>query len=635
MTALVVLQLQTVACLGYGAMILCIFKIDKALRWGERASWSFVLGLGVLGWLLFLVGVLGQLSTTSMLIVLILGVPGIVLLGRPEISSDTPLGTIERVLLAVLLAALALDSLEGVSPPADADTLAYHFSTPKLFLEAGRIFFIPRAVDGAAPLLLQMTYTPVLGLGGEVALTLWTMVSGWGTALLLFVIALNHMSRCWALAIALIWLTTPVVLYGGGAGHVEVRNAGFVLLCVAALMRAQETGWLRYVAVAGLVAGFFIASKYTGLLFAIACLPALLTLRRWPLQTVVFGGMALAAGFQWYLWNFLNTGDPVYPMLFPVIGNADYPYWNAAHQLALQNNLFLGERAVANTPLWMLAYPFLATFATSGIFDSGRAGMGPFLLLILPFVVGGFWRYRRDIKNGPWLVALIALTLFYGVWFLSGSSQRVRHLTPLYPIALLMCAFLASRWSKSVKAMWPLAFAVMLTLSIQMTGHGASSVNYARHVFTGESRDAFYERNVSGYAAVKWINDNLTGGDKVMFTNRQLHYLINVPSYYSHPSNEAFVDIRPAADNPSRYYRQLKDLGVSHILTTSTQLNHATAGADYRGTGQWRALLASGCVKEISRIPTHSISSRSLNITGPAIGRQLILKLGDDACTLE
>jgi hypothetical protein len=635
MTALAALFLQTVACLGYGALVLRIFKIDQALRWGERASWSFVLGIGVLGWLLFLVGVSGMLSTIPMLIVLILGVPGIVLLGRPEVSSNTPLGTIERVLLAVLLAALALDSLEGVSPPADADSLAYHFATPKLFLEAGRIIFIPRAVDGAAPLLLQMTYTSALGLGGEVTLTLWTMVSGWGAALLLFVIALNHMNRCWALAIALIWLTTPVVLYGGGAGHVEVRNAGFVLLAVAALMRARETGWLRYVAVAGLATGLFIASKYTGLLFAAACLPVLMMLKGWPRRVVVFGSMAGLAGFQWYLWNFIHTGDPVFPMLFPLIGSSQYPYWDAAHHLALQHDLFMGERAIPNTPLSMLAYPFLATFSTFSAFDSERAGMGPFLFLITPFALAGFWRFRCDIKNGPWILALITVCLFYVLWFLSGSSQRVRHLTPLYPVALLASAYLATRWSESAKTTWPLILATLLTLGIQMAGHGASSFNYARHVFTSESRDAFYGRNVSGYAAVKWINANLTDDDKIMFVNRQLNYLIDVPAYYAHPASETFVDIRPAVDNPGRYYRQLQDLGISHILSAPFQADHPETNETSRGVGQWQTLQALGCVNEVKRVRSQSIRSRSLHIMGPLDIWLSILKLDDSGCTIE
>ncbi|HEC91117.1 MAG TPA: hypothetical protein ENI55_05565 [Alphaproteobacteria bacterium] len=635
MTALAVLLLQVLACVGFGAVVLRLLRIDRTLQWAERVSWSFVLGIGILGWLIFWLGVSGLFSPLPMALVLIAGVPGVAFLGRPEGLSGAPLSPLELFLLAVLLLALSLDGLEGLSPPADADTLAYHFAIPKLFLQEGRIFFIPRAVDGAAPLLLQMTYGVALGLGGEKALTLWTMVSGWGTALLLFVLARNHMNRAWALAITLIWLTTPAVLYGGGAGQVEVRNAGFALLAVAALMRGHKAGWLRYAALAGLAAGLFMGSKYTGLLFAAAAVGALLTLRRWPLQAVVFGAMALLAGFQWYLWNFLHTGDPVFPMLFPLIGDANYPYWDADHYLAFRNDLFQGERAIPNTPLWMLAYPFLATFATSGAFDSGRAGLGPFLLLILPFAVAGFWRYRRDIATGPWRAPVIVFTLFYVFWFLSGSSQRVRHLVPLYPVVLLVCAYLAIRWTESAKAGWPLYLAGIFTLGIQMAGHGASSLNYARYLFSDETRKAYYERNISGYSAVEWINKNLSGSDKILFLNRQLHYLIDVPSYYAYPSSQVLIDVLPTVDDPKLYYRQLVKQGITHILSEAIWAGRQPSEVEKRGYGLWRVLLANGCAEEVGSVPYNLILSRSLDSRQANGRRQLILKLDKKTCTLK
>lgn len=635
MTALAILLLQTVSSTGFGAIVLRLLRVDRSLQWSERLSWSFVLGIGVLGWLLFFAGTAGLFSPSVMLALLFVGVPGIFFLSRPGGQNSDPLTTLEKILLAVLLLALFLDCLEGLSPPADGDSLTYHFAAPKRFLQEGRLFFIPRAADGAVPLLLQMTYTSALGLGGEKALTLWTMVSGWGAAFLLYDVARNHMSRAWALSITVIWLTTPAVLYGGGSGQVEVRNAGFVLLAGAALMRSRETQWLRYAAVAGLAVGFFIASKYTGLFFAAAVTVALLTLRGWPRQVIVFGVTAVLAGFQWYLWNYLHTGDPVFPVLYSVIGDANYHYWDADHQQAFQHNLFLGERAIPNTPIWMLAYPFFATFATSGIFDSERAGMGPLLLFLLPFSVAGFWRYRHEVVKGPWLAPLIFLTLFYALWFLSGSSQRVRHMLPLYPIALLACMYLAVRWGESARVLWPLYLSVVLTFAIQMAGHGASSINYAHHLFTGETRDAFYERNISGFASVKWINDNLSDRSKLMFVNREMNYLIDIPSYFAHPATEIFVDIRPDANNPERYYRQLKALGITHILSTPTLMDRPATEMGLRGMGQWRALLAAGCVTEVTRIPYQTIRSRSLNIRGKSDEQQLIMKLGGLTCAVQ
>ena len=82
-----------------------------------------------------------------------------------------------------LFSALIETTIEfEAAPPADADTLAYHFVVPRKFLLDATLNFIPRAIDGAVPLLVQMTYVPALALGGEGAATLWALVSGWAAA---------------------------------------------------------------------------------------------------------------------------------------------------------------------------------------------------------------------------------------------------------------------------------------------------------------------------------------------------------------------------------------------------------------------------------------------------------------------
>jgi len=632
MISLAALLIQIAGCTGYGAMVLRLLKVDSEQTWTENLAWSFMLGIGVFGWLLFFIGVPGLFTPLPMVILLGGGLAGLGFLGKPDLGTGETWTPTERLLLAGLAVALTLDGLEGVSPPADADTLAYHFATPRTFLEAGRIFFIPRAVDGAAPLLMQMTYSSILALGGEKGLTLWTMVSGWGVAFALFVMARHHMGRAWALALTLIWLTTPVVLYGGGTGQVEVRNAGFVLMAIGALMRTRETGLMRYTAIAGLAAGLFISTKYTGLMFATACGFGILTLKRWPLQAVVFACMAVLAGFQWYLWNFIHTGDPVFPMLYPLVGGPDYPFWNAEHHSALQNDLFKGERAIPNTPVWMLAYPFLATFATQTAFDSERAGMGPFLFLMLPFALAGFWRFRRHFVIEAWGVPLIVLSVFYMLWFLSGSSQRVRHLVPLYPVALLLFTYFSCRWVNSARTAWPVYAGCLLTLGIQLAGHGASSVNYAKYVFTDETRDAYYTRNVAGYEAAAWINSNLTDKDKVLIVNRSLNFLINRPLYYSHPSNETGIDIRSSANNPEKYQREISNLGVTHILTAQVDDLRPPTKAKLLGDGQWRTLLEKGCATIVGKVPYRSIQSRSFSQSATGGFSQYIIKVKKPGC---
>ena len=451
MSALVVL-LEVTSCVGLGAIALWLLGIRDSLPWGERMVTAFVLGMGVLGWLMFFLGVAGMFNTGSVLALLAAGVFGLIVLGRPDAGRGKVYSSTEQLLLTGLALVLALDVLEGVSPPADADTMAYHFALPKMFWQEGQLIFVPRAIDGAIPLLLQMTYIPALGLGGEKALTMWTMVSGWGVAGALYFLCRFRLERSWSLVITLIWLTTPAVLYGGGSGQIEVRNAGFVIVALGALIRGRETELFRYAVLSGLAAGLFVGAKYTGLLFAAACGSGVLTLRQWPKQVLLFSLAALLAGFQWYAWNWMHTGDPVFPMLYGILNVGNSGFWDISHQQAMRDNLFVSEQGVPLSPLSALIYPFLATFSTSLAFDSERVGLGPFMMLILPFVLAGLWRFRRCLLASPLLTASLVVTLYYGLWFFSGSSQRVRHLLPIYPVALMLVAVAACHWASQAKA---------------------------------------------------------------------------------------------------------------------------------------------------------------------------------------
>ena len=632
--SMLVLLLQVAACVGFGAVVLRLFNIGDSLPWGERAVTAFIIGIGILGWLMFFLGVVGLFNTVVVTVLLGFGALGMISLGRANVSTGAAYSTLEKLLLAGLAMALALDVLEGLSPPADADTMAYHFALPKLLWQEGRLIFIPRAVEGATPLLLHMTYLSVLGVGGERALTLWTMVSGWGVGWALYFLCRRSLERSWSLALTLIWLTMPVILYGSGSGQIEVRNAGFVIVAVMALVRGRESGLARYVVLAGLAAGLFVGAKYTGLLFVVACAGALLTFRHPVKMIVVFSLAAGLAGFQWYAWNWIHTGDPVFPMLYGVLDYTDPALWDAAHDQAMRNNMFAGERAIAISVLSALKYPFLVTFATFPIFDSERAGMGPFMLLLLPFVLAGLWRYRGQVLASPLLPAALVVALYYGFWFFSGSSQRVRHLVPIYPVALMLVAVLACRWTQATNQTKPLILATMLTIGIQMGGHGVSSLNYARHIFSGESRDAFLLRNLAGYESVKMINRLLGPMDRILIMNRQLNYHIQVPYYYANINLQAQVNILPGADDPALYYRQLRGQSVTHILSTVFRTGATLVDKKANGSYQWQALLALDCAEEIGRVGYRGIESRSLGVWSNSDSQQSIVRLGGPDCSL-
>ncbi|MEX2451864.1 MAG: glycosyltransferase family 39 protein [Rhodospirillales bacterium] len=476
-----------------------------------------------------------------------------------------------------------------------------------------------------------MSYIPALALGGERALTLWTMISGWAATALLFTLTRRFLDLRWSLALALIFLTTPAVLYGGGNGQVEIRNALFVMVAAFAVAQALKTGLLRYAVLAGLAAGFFMATKYLGLLFVAAAGLVILAQKKWFMHGAVFLLAALIAGGQWYIWNYTHTGDPVFPMLYGMLDYLNPDYWNTAYQQIFET-LFRLDKAVPANSLWFFAYPFAATFGLYDVFESGRTGMGPFVLLALLFATFGLWRFRGHLIRSPLLPVAVLAGIFYGLWFFTASSQRVRHLLPVYPLVLLCVMVAAHRWATETGHLKPLAGAVLLTCLIQLAGQAVFGMSYGRYVLTGETREAFLLRTVRGYAPVPWINKNLGKNDLIYTQERQLIYLFDVPVYYGHWALDARIDTRPAADDPVKFFRQLTAQSISHLLVQGEM----PAPGRYdrskaKGYGLWRELAVRGCLETVKSIKGPSFGSRTLKtmVTNTTFH---ILKLKSPAC---
>lgn len=611
-------MLEASACLGLGAVALRAAGVAAGLSAAERLFWAFAIGLGLLGWAVFFLGYAGELRPSWLGGLLALGACGVPLLApfpRFEAVRISPTGLLLGLAAG---AALVFDLAEGLSPPADADTLAYHFTMPRDWLAAGKLLFVPRAVDGAVPFLVNATYAPALALGGERALTLWTMLTGWAGAGLTFAVARRWLDREWAGAAALIYLTLPMVVYAGGSGQVEPRIALFATVALLAAAEARRNGRIGFALIAGLAAGFCIGAKYLGLLFAVPLGVVVLLQRRWLTHGLVFGAVALAAGFQWYGWNWLHSGDPVFPMLHRWL---DGPYWSAALDAVFRGDFLRVEAPLPKSLGWFLAYPFHATLGSAEALEATRTGAGPYLLLVFPFAVAGLWRYRAHLAAHPLAGVGGAVLLYYGLWFFLGPSQRVRHLMPLMPLALVAATLAAHRWADAAGALSPLRTAAALTIVLQLGGHGVFAASYLRHLISGEGRDDFLARTVSLSTPVPWINAHLGPTDKVVTDVRQLSYLLTVPNFCANPNLQTVIGSGAENRDPALFLTQLRRLGASHVLITpSSPIGLAPLT---------KALIDAGCAERVQDFETRSIGSRTLPGMNTSTGTMALVKIGE------
>ena len=612
MIAVLVVTLQTTACLGLGVSVLAWLKLTNDMTSCRLVAWSFAIGFGLLGWLVFPLGAAELLQKEVLLILLIAAaVPALQFRTRLSQIWFVPLRRMEWWLLVILGYALLLACFEISAPPTDADSLAYHYALPKLFVESGRIVFVARAIDGVSPMLVQMTYVPMFALGGEPALQIWVLVSSLGI-IALVVTECIHMAlpRWFAALVAAILITTPAYVYGAHSGQVEVRTALFVLVGCFAIAHARGGNAMSFAILAGLASGFFAGSKYFGLLFCLAAGLVLLATTRRIGVFVAFCAAALAMGCQWYIWNFVQTGDPAFPMLYGILPGIDASIWTPEAQAAFVKGLFDAERAVPLSIWWWIGYPFYALLSSNPVIEGARTGLGPFPILILPLALVSVIRFRQSLLRHRLMAPAAILLIFYALWFFSGASQRVRHLLPFYPVILLLLSFAAYRGVQWLSSWKSLAFASSVTLGLHLAIATVYASNFIWYRLSGESRTSFLQRNVSLFDAAIWINRELGPHDRVAVPYRQLMYYLDVPAFFAHPLTQALIDVRMEASDPKKFLSQLRAQNITYVLADAPLIN---AQEDPTMTRLTRMLIDDGCAKVVTQIDTRIVNSRTLS----------------------
>lgn len=608
--AVLVTIIQVLATIGYGAWLLRFMRLPIASNYLLWLLLSFTLGLGFIGWIMLPLALSAGLDDLSLGLALGIGVIGLLLLFPfPDLNKEyKPFNLLQIILLAALAIIFGFDLIEALAPPSDADSLAYHFALPKLFLHEGTVIFVPRAVDGATPLLVQMTFLPVLHFAGERGMNLWSMVSGWAAVGLLYAISREHLCKSWSLATAVFFASIPAVIYGAGSGQVEVRIALFVLLCAWSCGQFFKTQKITFLVLAAIAAGLFGGAKVTGLIFMAAVVFVLLPRKAWFRTGLIFSTVSAIVAAPWYIWVYMHTGDPIFPVLFPILGVTNPLYWDQAHH-ELFNLAFRSEETpLSINPFSLIAFPVIGTLFPFPTMEAGRTGFGPLILVFLPCALALTWVGIQERKlSDIGVYALIVIT-FFSIWFLSGAPQRIRHLLPVLPL-IILCLVYSAAWA--VKA-WRLQGVVVvasgLVIVIQIGGAALFGSQFWNVAIGKTAREDFLLESVSLYEPVPWINTNLNFTHKLMTPIRQHLFYLDVPYFFAHAFTQAEVDISPEFSSedliPSMHRQE-----ITHVLAYKERIDE-----DLQFGIKYQELINAGCLKPIHDGQSKVIRSRTLGV---------------------
>ena len=336
----------------------------------------------------------------------------------------------QRIWLIFIAVILFCGLVTALAPPLHYDAITYHLSLPQIYLQSGRIVYVPDIMYGGMPQATEMLFLLAIRFGGIEAATVLGWTIGLLTLLGLFAFAREQFSPAagWMSVAALLAGTTFAESLAWGYNDWSAMLYG--LACLIALDKWTSTRTMRDLLLAAAFAGMALATKYTGGIVMLCGLAAILFhVRRERLTRIIrdlllFAGISSLMLLPWMLKNTMQTGNPFYPLLFPA-GAMD------ATRVA-----FYQGGAIDGTWLDLLILPWQATvFGVEGGVGFS-ASIGP---LLLGFGLVSLLQFRALTEEQKRILQsiLVVLSVTWLIWAfgsrISALLIQTRLFFPVFP----------------------------------------------------------------------------------------------------------------------------------------------------------------------------------------------------------
>lgn len=544
----------------------------------EQLGVSLSLGLGVIAYLIFFVGILGLLYKSVVLTTLLAGA----LLcyptwrdwmraarentGRLRASVGNRWAVCGVALLGLIFVAplLALP----LYPPVSFDATSYHLPLAKTYVLHHKIILTPYLRFQVFPMIDEMCIALALLLYDDILAHLFQLLF-----LSVLVVATFAFGQRYFSARAGVWagallLASPMVLWVGSSAYIDISLMLFVAVAVYSFANWVQSSARHWLVLSGVFFGFAAGAKYTAFAFlgfvGLACLYRAVRKRNF-LAPVIFSTVALAVASPWYIRNYIYTRNPLFPFLPELFG---YSWWSAEdlqgalHDLRYAHGVGRGFGALLSLP-WHLSFNQTAFFA--------EEAWSLICFIALPLTV--IWAFRSS--GVRWLLILcLVYTVF---WFYAG--QILRYLLPMLPFlclataaafdGLLLRLFPAKRWANAKGAV--IAGAFILAFSGWQHGvrhwreHGAFPV-------TAAERDAYLSLHLPSYPAYSLLN-SLGEGNVRLYSlhDENMSYYVNGETRGDWFGPARYARILSRMGDGASLYNELAALGVNYFLVNTTR----------------------------------------------------------------
>jgi hypothetical protein len=530
--------------------------------------------LGVVGTIYFLLGLAGYVGNSSLnLFVAASLIAATIFFLKALIEALWESSFwISRLLWLAIFVILGAEIILCLVPPTARDELTHHLAIPRLYARAGKIVEVQMAPYAYYPMLLDMLYTPWVYWGYDSVPKLVHGLFGFMTGLSLYAYLSRRMNGVYGLLGFFFFISVPAVLRLSHWAYVDLGTTFYTtaaLLCILRWCEKKTDGpWLIMAALSG---GFAVATKPTGLvawllLFFLFAWVAVRAPRRGYgrilSECLLFGTVGTLSFLPWLIKNWLQTGNPFFPLLGGLFPAKTQIEGSGASYVSL--GVFAKRELLYGEGWWQIvALPLRLFFCGQDDDPQYFDGvLGPSLILLLPWAFKGKWLEEKKL-----LISFAVLFFLYALFLV---DLRVRYILPIVPPLVILFTYGVFNIYLRIKR--PVYLFTALALLAASNGY------YLWHYFrdlaplgyvTGqERRTAYLARTLPEYPAFQYVNRELPATAKIylLFMGRRAYYC---EREYFHDGGELpgfLLQAIQSAKEPGDLARRLKALRLTHLL---------------------------------------------------------------------
>jgi len=542
------------------------------LSFGEMFFYSGGIGLGMVGYCVFFLGLSQGFHRISISILLtllmILSLAGWLRVKRPPITPDLKKlrSPWDRFAFFLLLLCLLAGLLLTLTPEIGKDALIYHLAVPKLCLKHHGFTFIPGNIFSNYPLHSEMLFLIGLFLQGDI------LAKGMHFLAFLFILLgmdqfIRYRMKCHdypALSL-LIFCTIPSVFLVSHMAYNDLFVTFYSLAAVFAFINwvdRPEKGWLI---LSGVFSGLALAGKYTALFLPfLGCLGILWAARHHRLRLdaafrllLLYIFIAVMVGSPFYIKNWIMTGNPFYPFLYGIFGGRG---WEP--QQAQFYDFFVQSLGMGRTILDYILLPWNLSFQAKMDSPHFDGIVGPIFILTLPFAF--------MIRKPSMALKIMGIYCIFMFLFWASAAQQIRYLIPIFPFLAIITGSILTDYQNKKMVFYLLVF--MIAGSLVFNGYymikDFRKINPVNVVIGKEGRTEFLGRMLPSHGMFDTMNRHLPPDAKIFLIYMKNWTFLCEKECYSDSMFESYTiqKLLSQASAPAEVFSALTGKGFTHIL---------------------------------------------------------------------